>query len=358
MFKNLILYRILPPWNTDLAQAEADLARHPFEPCGPTQELAWGWVSPRGQANGALLESVGGHWLAVLRLEVRALPADVVAREVDARVAQIETQSGRKPGKRERRDLKDEVRLSLLPQAFTKQTHVRVWIAPEQAWLALDAASSARADQVLVALQESWPALHLAVLQTAQSPSACMADWLVERESPSGFSVDREAELRASDESRSVVRYSRHALDTDEVVAHVQAGLMPTRLALTWADRVSFVLSDSAQLKRIAFTDLVFEGRSTDKEDDFDADLALFSGEFVQLLPDLIAALGGEAQPGAASANTPSQPAADAACAATPVAPTPAVSVQAAPRTSAQPPVAEAARRAVVSAQGSADAPF
>lgn len=311
MFKNLTLFRIQDGCTADLTQAQTDLERRPFMPCMPTQEQAMGWVPPRGQDNGALVESVGGHWLAVLRLETRVLPADVVARTVDERAAQIEAQTGRKPGKRERRDLKDEVRLSLLPRAFTKQAHVRVWLAPQQGWLALDAASSARTEQALAALLEAMPSLRLAPLQTAQSPAGCMAAWLAERDAPAGFSVDREAELRATDESRAVVRYSRHALDTDEVVQHVRAGLMPSRLALTWADRVSFVLTDTGALKRIAFTDQVFDSASTDKADDFDGSWALFTGEFTQLLPDLIAALGGEAAlgqtgaPGSSAMATP-----------------------------------------------------
>jgi recombination associated protein RdgC len=117
---------------------------------------------------------------------------------------------------------------------------------------------------------------------------------LITQEPPAGFSVDRECELKSADESKAVVRYTRHPLDTEEVKQYVQGGKLPTRLALTWDSRVSFVLTEGLQLKKLAFLDGVFDGTSTGKEDGFDADAAIATGELRKLLPDLIDALGGE----------------------------------------------------------------
>jgi recombination associated protein RdgC len=121
-----------------------------------------------------------------------------------------------------------------------------------------------------------------------------MASWLISQEPPAAFSVDRECELKAADESKSVVRYVRHPLDTDEVKQHVESGKLPTRLALTWEGRVSFALTEALQLKKIAFLDVVFEAMSTEKDEGFDADVAIATGELRKLLPDLLEALGGE----------------------------------------------------------------
>ena len=93
------------------------------------------------------------------------------------------------------------------------------------------------------------------------------------------------------------MRYSRHPLDNDEVKKHVMEGKLPTRLALTWDDRVSFVLTESLQLKKLAFLEVVFEGASAGKDDGFDADAAIATGELLKLLPDLLDALGGELAP-------------------------------------------------------------
>jgi recombination associated protein RdgC len=219
----------------------------------------------------------------------------VVNRKAQERVAQIEAATGRKPGKKETRDIKDDLRLELLPMAFTKQSSVLIWINRQDEYVLIDAASQARADEVVTLLVQLLPGLALTLVNTKLSPSAAMADWLVTQEAPAGFSVDRECELKAADESKAVVRYTRHRLDTDEVKQHIEGGKMPTRLALTWSERVSFVLTQDFQLKKLAFLEVVFEGSTAGKDDGFDADVAIGTGELCKMLPEVIAALGGEA---------------------------------------------------------------
>ena len=294
MFKNLIVYRIAAGWAATPATLEEQLASARFVACGPSQEKSLGWVEPRGVAHGPLVESVAGQLLLKMMVETRALPASVVNRKTEERVAQIEASTGRKPGRKEMRDLKDEIRQTLLPMAFTKLTSNTVWIDREAGWLVIDAGSQARADEVVSALVAVLDGFAVTLLNTQQSPAAAMAQWLTTQEPPSGFSVDRECELKAADESRAVVRYARHALDTEEVRQHVAAGKLPTRLALTWAGRVSLVLTESLQLKKLAFLEGVFEGTGEHRADGFDADAAIATGELRKLLPELLEALGGE----------------------------------------------------------------
>ena len=294
MFKNLIVYRIAAGWAATAAVVEERLASAHFVACGPSQEKSLGWVEPRGLAHGALLESVSGQWLLKMMVETRALPGSVVNRKTEERVAQIEASTGRKPGRKEMRDLKDEIRQALLPMAFTKLASHLVWIDREAGWLVIDASSQARADEVVTALVAVLDGFAVTLLNTQQSPAAAMAQWLTTQEPPAAFSVDRECELKAADESRAVVRYARHALDTEEVRQHVAGGKLPTRLALTWAGRVSLVLTESLQLKKLAFLEGVFESTGEQRADGFDADAAIATGELRKLLPDLLEALGGE----------------------------------------------------------------
>ena len=296
MFKSLIAYRISPLWPADLAAIEEALAKSPFIECGATQQKSAGWVPPRGEAHGALVESIGGQWIARLMTETKSVPGDVLARKVKEKAARIEQETGRKPGRKESKELKDEALLDLLPMAFTKQASTWVWIDPAARLLVLDTASQGRADEVVSMLAEALPGLSVSLLNTQTSPQAAMAHWLAMQEPPEGFSIDRECELKSADESKSVVRYGRHPLDIAEVQQHIQQGKLPTKLALTWDDRVSFVLTEGLQIKKLAFLDSVFEGTKAD-EGGFDTDVAIATGELRKLIPDLIEALGGEAKP-------------------------------------------------------------
>lgn len=294
MFKNVIMYRIGPGWSASVAQIEDSLDSARFVPCGASQEKSIGWVEPRGEAHGPLVESVGGQLILKLMIETRALPGSVIKRKAEERLAHIEATTGRKPGKKETREIKDDIKLELLPLAFSKESSVAVWIDPEASLLVIDAGSQARADEVVTLLVKSLAGLAVALIDTKVSPTAAMSEWLITQEPPAGFTVDRECELKAADESKAVVRYTRHPLDTDEVRQYVESGKLPTRLALTWDSRVSFVLTEGLQIKKLAFLDVVFEKTSAGKDDGFDADTAIATGELRKLLPDLLDALGGE----------------------------------------------------------------
>jgi recombination associated protein RdgC len=299
LFKNLIVYRIGPGWAANSAELEAGLEKMVFVECGATQPLSAGWAPPRGVAHAPLLESVGGQWLMKLVVEQRVVPSAVVKRRVDERAAQIEQATGRKPGKKQQKELKEEVLLDLLPQAFTKQAAIRVWLNPKDRLLMIDASSPAKADDVVTQLVKAAEGLALTPLHTAQSPAAAMSEWLTTGDAPAGFSVDRECELKSPDETKSAVRYARHALDIEEVRQHIAGGKVPTQLALTWQGRVSLLLTEAMQVKKIAFLEGVFEGGSKPKADEaFEADAAIATGELGKLIPDLIDALGGEHQPG------------------------------------------------------------
>jgi recombination associated protein RdgC len=303
MFKNVLVYRIGSAWAMSLEQLEAQLQTAVFVECGLSQERAVGWVPPRGEANGPLVESVGGQWLLKLMTESKVVPGSVIARKTKERAAEIEKATGRKPGKKEVKDLKDEARLSLLPMAFTKISSTTVWVDPEARLLMIDAASQGKADEVLTQLAKAMEGLGAMPVQTATSPAAAMSDWLLTQEPPAGFSIDRECELKASDDSKAVVRYARHALDIDEVQQHISHGKLPTRLAMTWEGRVSFLLTEALQIKKVAFVDGVFQDDGASSKDDrFDADAAIATGEIRQLIPDLLAALGGEVTIGEAAA--------------------------------------------------------
>lgn len=298
MFKNLQLYKIIqaaiPENFADVLQASA------FVPCGASQEKSVGWVPPRGEANGLLMETIGGQHILKLMTETKAVPASVVKRKVQEQLQHIEATTGRKPGKKEARAIREDASLALLPLAFTKQSATLIWIDTANKLLTIDASSQSKADEAVTQLVKSLDGLGIQLVNTKTSPSAAMAAWLIEDHDElfisHSFIIDRECELKASDESKAVVKYGRHPLDIEEVAQHIRMGKMPTKLALTWNDRVSFVLTEGLALKKLAFLDVCFEESKSDTAaDHFDADVAISTGELSKLIPDLFEALGGVA---------------------------------------------------------------
>ena len=309
MFKNVMVYRLgtsaLP-----LEQAEAAVTGARFVECTATQDKSVGWVEPRGQAHGPLIESVQGHWILKLLIESKSVPGHLVRRKADEEAANIEAQTGRRPGKKQMRELRDDVLLSLLPQAFARQSSVLVWLDMKARRLVLNAGSQGKADEAVSALLKAMPGLSIALLQTATTPQAAMTEWLLAptpEDWPADLCVERECTLKATGEDAASIRYVRHHLLSDDVRKHVTEGKLPTQLALSWDGRVAFVLTETLQLKKVQFLDGVMDASGTDKDEDrFDADVALSTGLLSPLLDSLIEALGGEIAWGeSASAATP-----------------------------------------------------
>ena len=226
LFKNIVLYRISPDWKPPTEHAlEAELQRLAFQPCEPTQERSAGWLPPRGADFGAMVENIAGQWILKLAVEKKAVPGGAVRQELEARVKAIEAKEGRKPGKKEKRELKEEIVHAFLPRAFSKRsTHV-LWLDLQQRVLVVAAGSMKAAEplikQLVDVLAELKHPIALTPLNTATAPAAAMAEWLSKKEAPQGFTIDRDLELKHSGEDKSVVRYARHNLDLDEIGQHI-----------------------------------------------------------------------------------------------------------------------------------------
>lgn len=297
-FRNLQVFRLTPEWQFTSDMLKAALQQHQLIGTGATDKMARGWVSPRGGAEEFLVQT-GTHFLISLGTETKLLPGSIVRQHADEKAREIEHAQGYKPGRKQLRDIRDQVELELLPRAFTRRTSTLVWIDPLNRWLVVDAASSARADDVIEKLKETLGELPLRLLNTQRSPAEAMTAWLAAGEAPVDFSIDQDCELQAAIAERPVVRYVRHGLDSDEVRSHITNGKTVTRLGITWRDRVSIVLTDQLQIKRVSFLDVIKEeAENLSEEGDalYEANFALMAGELSGLLADLVIALGGESE--------------------------------------------------------------
>lgn len=294
-FKSIFIYRLSDVTDINAATLQEQLAIKPLLPCNGLDKQSQGWISCRGDDQ--IVHVANQHMLLALGVEQKLLPASIINRFAKERVADIEAQQGYKVGRKELKDIKQAVTDELLPRAFSLRRTTYAWLDLANERLIIEAASSAKADELLGQLGKTVDNLPVQLLQTRLSPIAAMTDWLAGENAPAGFTIDRELELRSSDESKATVRYANHTLEGNEILSHISGGKRVTRLGLTWNDRISFVLNEHLQIKRIEFLDIIKEESSkvADNEAEmFELDFILMSGELAKMLTDLTEALGGE----------------------------------------------------------------
>ena len=294
-FRNIQLYRLPENWPITGDVLQEKISARPFQPCGSQDMVSRGWGQPA--EDGRFVISVRSHHLVALKVQSRLLPGSVVTEQAQRDAEHIERIQGFKPGRKQMKEIKEAVLQRLLPQAFTRTTRTFAWIDPTGGWLAIDASSPAAAEVVLEALRDALDSLPVKMVRTKLSPVSVMTGWLAANEATGSFTLDQDCELEAVTDSHATVRYTRHALDGKDVQDHLAAGKLPTRLALTFDDRVSFVLTEKGAIKRLAFLDVIKEQADKDAESadmQLEADFTLMSGELSRLITALIQALGGE----------------------------------------------------------------
>jgi recombination associated protein RdgC len=296
-FKNLQIYRLPAPWAFTAEQLADALDHQAFTPPSSHMLLSQGWVAPRGEGE-SFVHVVAGQYLLQLATEKKLLPAKVINQVAKERAAELEDLQGFAPGKKAMKELKERAADEMLPKAFSVKSHLNVWVDPKNGWLAVDSASPSKADDVIKLLLKAVDKMPLESLRVFTPPASMMSMWLLIDSAPPGFTIDQDATLRATGESKSQVGYKRHTLDHEEMRRHIDAGKQCTQLAMTWSSRISFVLTESLAIKSIKALDVIKENQSITYSDDerADNDFALMTGELAKLLADLVEALGGEAK--------------------------------------------------------------
>ncbi len=293
--KNLVVYRLPAKWSMQADILEKALALHPLQPCGSFDMESRGWMPP--QADGPFLYTQGRQWLLALGVEQKLLPASVIRQRTQDKAAEVARQQAHAVGRKQMLEIRDQITNELMPRALARRRLTWCWIDAANGWLVVDAAADTKAEQFLENLRRAVDDLPLKRLDTQRSPGSAMTGWLSAGHAPAGFSIDQDLELCAPNESKAVVRYVRHALDGKDIRDHIKAGKVATRLGMTWRDRVSFVLTDQMQIKRVSFLEILkreSDAEVADEAEQFDIDFALMTGELSLFLADLSDALGGE----------------------------------------------------------------
>ncbi|WP_407321796.1 recombination-associated protein RdgC [Dickeya ananatis] len=300
MFKNLTIYRLSRDINLSADTMEAQLSTFAFTSCGSQDLAKTGWVSPMGPFGDALTHQANGQILICARKEEKILPPAVIKKALQERIEKLESEQHRKLKKTEKDALKDEVLHSLLPRAFSRFSHVLLWIDTVNHLIMVDAASARKAEDTLALLRKTLGSLPVVPLTMETPIELTLTEWVRSGNPPASFMLQDEAELKAVLEDGGVLRSKHQDLVTDEIATHIEAGKVVTKLALDWQGRIKFIINDSMQIKRLKFADaLIEQNDDIDREDvftRFNADFVLFTGELSKLISELIADLGGECQ--------------------------------------------------------------
>jgi len=293
-FKNLYLFKFEKDFTLNAEELHDELLKKPFTPCSATQRESLGWVSPIGSGD-SMTHSSSKNILITMARQERILPAAVVKEALQEKIEVIQDSENRKVGAKEKKELREEIEDQLLPRAFTRTQKIDAWIDPKNGWLLLNTSSAPRAEEFATLLRKTLGSLPIALPQSEVSPAVAMTQWLSNRELPAPFILGFESELKNQGDDKGSVVFKQHDLTLDEIQTSLKAGKSVSKLALEWDEKISFVLTEELQIKKLKFLDVLDEQLKDNDpqthEEHLDIEFALMTGEVAQLLIDLMKAL-------------------------------------------------------------------
>lgn len=298
-FNNLLIYRLYGDSNLDGEVLAEALGKFPARPCGSQVSSTYGFVAPTEFGEEPpLVHECQGYMAIATQREERILPASVIRDAVAEKVTAIELEESRKVYKKEKDQIKDEVVQALMPRAFIRKSVTQAAIDPATGLVYINTSSTKKAEELLSAMREALGSLPVRPISLKDSPMQTFTHWLKTHEADGGFFILDECELRDTAEDGGIVRIKRDDLSGDEVKAHLDAGKLAVSLRMAWEDKLSFVLDDKLNIKRLRFEELLQNQAEADGGDDkagqHDASFVLMMLTFREFVPKLLDALGGE----------------------------------------------------------------
>lgn len=299
LFKSARIFRFTRPVKIEPEQLDAKLSDDAFKPCGPQEPSRQGWVSPLGKHGDHLVHAAGGHMLICLQRQEKILPAPVVKEFVEERCEAIETEQGRKVRRKEKDEIKEQVLLEMLPQAFPRNKRTYGYLSLHDGLLVVDAPTAKVAEEFASHLRKSLGSLPVRPPLVNQSPAFTFTGWLQETiDLPEQVVLGTDCWLEDLSQDGGKVTARGLDITSDEMRSHLDAGMQATRLTMTWDDNVSFSLDEDLGITRLRFGDSLLEKLDDVDADDalarFDAAFSLMTLELSRMIPALLEALGGE----------------------------------------------------------------
>jgi recombination associated protein RdgC len=279
-FKSAQIFQLKDTESLDTNELINKIPEFPLKECGSQEEFSFGWLP---LIRNSEQWSLASDRCLLFRAgkEEKVLPSAVVREELEAKVAEIELIEGRKVGRKEKSDMKDELVFTLRPKAFSKRTDIWAYIDLQAKILVLNSTNASMTEQLFKHLQTTLGSFPMTPLQAQVSPSSLMTDWLVKNEVPASLETGDECEIQDGSEDKASIRFKSLEPLSEDVTRHLQQGMAVKNLGLRWTDKLSFVLHDDLTLRKIKFDDALKEAAFNDSQggglSDMDANFSLMS---------------------------------------------------------------------------------
>lgn len=285
MFKNITFLRFAPAVGLDVLCRLGDAIK-----MLPLRELLPSDMGLKG------FDPAQPHWVGMacyvtIAFRDRIISAAMVAEILDKRCKAIDRDEGRKLGGRERKRMREEIIVDLMPHAPIVTKRIDCLIHCGENWIAINTGSSRVAENCIGLLRMALGSFPAAPLAPELSPRMMLTAWLrQEGQALSamsyqriGWSLGYNCKLIGEDEA--VATYKSQSLVSQEIADNLEAGKHVKQLGVVIRENVSATITADLVFKSVRFLE---DAGITDAED-IESQLALQALEIEIVARDLFA---------------------------------------------------------------------
>lgn len=257
-FRNCQILQFAEPFKLPAEAMEAELRHKVFVPCGSTDALSMGWVSPTGDSADPLAYSANGFVLVTLKIEEKLVPSRVIKDMLAEKIAEFEATTGLKVRRKDKEQWQDEIYHTLLPRAFSRITQISAYIDPVKSLLIVDAASPSKAEKLTEFLRKTLGSLKIQLLPLQDVPTL-LTEWIARGRYPAEFVIEDGCVLEDL-ANGGMIRCQGEDLQSEDIKSLLRANQRSVvQIRLSWCDQIRFVLKQDLSICGLKFLDTMRE---------------------------------------------------------------------------------------------------
>lgn len=255
LLKNITSYRAeLPEMDTVRKAFEAK----PFENEGAVTPMNFGFVN--NPHTGLLITPLPHNcgYSFTVRIDSRSVPASVLKEELKKRIKEIEQQQDYKVGRKQRKELKEDLHHTLLAKSFVITKLIDCIYHPSTKHLIVDTGSQKDADVVTTLMLRALGTIRCSTIYVdgiSNGITARLRAWLDDDDLAfEGFDVGGMCKLERKVEDKETITFAMEDLRTDAVniIDALDFNFACKEIALiTKAGSVPFTLNSRLQVRKI-----------------------------------------------------------------------------------------------------------
>lgn len=273
------------------ASIQTALEEERLKPCPPHARFIYGWMPA---LNEEMIYEIQGSGLICMGKEERILPRSVIQKMLAEKIETIELQHGRTVKRAEKAQMAEELEFELLPKSFCIQKRSFAILDTMRKRLIVNTSSANQGSQFTSLLRKSVPGISIEPLNIQDSLALKMTSWIKSPEQlPAQFRLGMDCILFALDNEKKKMHCKGYETLADEVIQFIDDGMAVSELSLIWNDRVQLTLTQDFTLKKVKIMEYLVDEfneikKQGEEQEQFDASLALASGELRLLIDDLL----------------------------------------------------------------------